>query len=106
MALPAMSIAAGPKSYIVGKPQKIQDPEKFEKVMHALVQKAYVQHKLITEWHERARSEAKKMQAKNDRQNKALAAAAAERACQIQLAMARSPEDITIPGCRATPKTR
>jgi hypothetical protein len=75
--------------------------------MHALVQKAYVQQKQITQWHERARLESKKMQARNYGQNnKALVATATKRACQIQLAMARTPEDVTIPGCRATQKNR
>ncbi len=101
------SFAAGSKSDIVGKPQRIQDAGKLQKVMHDLVQKAYAQHKQITQWHESARLESKKMQAKNYGQNnKALVATASKRACQIQLAMARTPEDITIPGCRVTGKTR
>ena len=105
--LPAMSIAASLKSDVVGKPQKIHDSEKLQKAMYALVQKAQVQHKLINEWHEKARLEAKKMQAKNNGQNtKPTAAAATRRACQIQLAMERTPEDITIPGCGPTRKTR
>jgi hypothetical protein len=107
LAVPALLIAAGAKSDIVGKPQRIQDAGKLEKAMYALVQKASVQHKLINDWHQRARLESNKMQAKNQGQStKAMASAASKRACQIQLAMAQSPEDITIPGCRATQKIR
>ncbi len=99
--------AASPKSDNTGKPQRIQDSEKLQKVMYALLQKANVQHKLITDWHQRVRLENNKKQAKNHGQStKAIAAAASKRACQIQLAMARTPEDITIPGCRATGKIR
>jgi hypothetical protein len=107
LVFPGYLLAAGAKSDIVGKPQRIQDAGKFQKAMYALVQKASVQHKLINEWHQRARLESNKMQAKNQGQTtKVMASAASKRACQIQLAMARSPEDITIPGCRATGKTR
>jgi len=85
----------------------MQDHEKLQKAVYALLQKANVQHKLITDWHQRARLENSKMQAKNHGQStKAIAAAASKRACQIQLAMARTPEDITIPGCRAMGKIR
>jgi hypothetical protein len=105
LTVPALLMAAGSKSDI-GEPQRIQDPVKLQKAVYALLQKANVQHKLITDWHQRARLESKKMQAKNHGQGtKAIAAAASKRACQIQLAMARTPEDITIPGCRATGKT-
>ncbi|MGO9122338.1 MAG: hypothetical protein ACLQPD_32590 [Desulfomonilaceae bacterium] len=107
LGVPALLFAVGPKSDIVGKPQRIQDSGKFQKVMYALLQKANVQHKLITDWHQMARLENNKKQAKNHGQStKAIAAAASKRACQIQLAMARTPEDITVPGCRATDKFR
>jgi hypothetical protein len=107
LVFPGCLVAAGSKSDVVGKPQRIQDPGKLQKAVYALLQKANVQHKLITDWHERARLESKKMQAKNHGQStKAMAAAASKRACQIQLAMARTPEDITIPGCSATGKSR
>ena len=107
LAVPTLLIAASAKSDIIGKPQRIQDPVKFQKAVYALLQKANVQHKLITDWHQRARLENNKMQAKNHGQSsKDIAAAASKRACQIQLAMARTPEDITIPGCRATGKNR
>ena len=107
LAVPTLLIAASAKSDIIGKPQRIQDPVKFQKAVYALLQKANVQHKLITDWHQRARLESNNMQAKNHGQSsKDIAAAASKRACQIQLAMARTPEDITIPGCRATGKNR
>lgn len=107
LVFPGCLFAAGAKSDIVGKPQRIQDPGKLQKAMYALVQKASVQHNLINDWHQRARLENDKKHAKNNAQTtKVMASAATKRACQIQLAMARTPEDITIPGCRATGKTR
>jgi hypothetical protein len=107
LVVPTLLFAASAKSDILGKPQRIQDPVKLQKAVYALLQKANVQHKLITDWHQRARLESNKIQAKNNGQNnKAPVAAATKRACQIQLAMARTPEDITIPGCRATGKPR
>lgn len=105
-ALPAFLIAASAKSDVVGKPQRIQDPQKLQKTMHALLQKAYAQERIINNWHRKARLENAKMEAKKRKENNGAMAAASRRACQIQLAMARSPEDITIPGCRPTPKLR
>ncbi len=107
LVFPGCLFAASPKSEAVGKPLRIQDSGKLQKAVYALVQKAGLQQNLINDWHQRARLESKKMQAKDQGQNsKAIAAAASKRACQIQLAMARTPEDITIAGCRATGKTR
>jgi len=107
LGVPTLLIAASAKLDIIGKPQRMQDHEKLQKAVYALLQKANVQHKLITDWHQRALLENNKKQAKNHGQStKAIAAAASKRACQIQLAMARTPEDITIPGCRATGKNR
>ena len=106
LALPAISISASPKSDVVGKPQRIQDPQRLQKAMSALLQKAYAQQKIINNWHRKARLENAKMEAKQRKENNRAMAEASRRACQIQLAMARTPEDITIPGCRPTTKSR
>jgi hypothetical protein len=106
LALPAISISASPKSDVVGKPQRINDPQRLQKAMSALLQKAYAQQKMINNWHRKARLENAKMEAKKRKEDNRAMAAASQRACQIQLAMARTPEDITIPGCRPTPKLR
>ncbi len=105
-ALPAISNAADTKLDAIGKPQTIHDPQKLQIAMHALLQKAYAQQKIINGWHRKARLEAAKVEAKKRKESTKVLAAASRRACQIQLAMARTPEDITIPGCRPTPKLR
>lgn len=106
LALPASPIAAGAKPNGVGKPQSIQDPQRLQNAMHALLQRAYAQQKIINDWHGKARLvNAKAQTGKREESNKASGEAASLRACQIQLAMARSPEDITIPGCRLKSKT-
>gem|GEM_PF-3288057 len=106
LALPAISISASPKPDVVGKPQRIQDPQKLQNAMHALLQKAHAQHKIINNWHRKARLETARMEAKKRKESAKALAAASRRACQIQLAMARTPEDITIPGCQPTAKSR
>jgi hypothetical protein len=105
LALPASLIAAGAKPKEVGKPQRIQNPQKLENAMHTLLQKAYAQQKIINGWHRKARLETARMEAKEREESAKALAAASRRACQIQLAMARTPEDITIPGCRFKSKT-
>jgi len=106
-ALPANLIAGSSKMDIVGHWRMVQ-PEKLQNALHALLQKAQVQNAKMTQWHRKARLEQDKMQAKNREQDTKVGAVAAAslRACQIQLAMARSQDDITIPGCRFIPKTR
>lgn len=103
LSFPSFSFATGPKPDPVGKPERIQ-PQRLQYVMHALLQKAYAQEKIINNWHRKARLEATKMEAKKRRESAKAMTAASRRACQIQLAMVRTPEDITIPGCR--PKSR
>ena len=114
-ALPANLIAGSSKMDIVGQWRVVQ-PEKLQNALHALLQKAQVQNAKMTQWHRKAQLEQDKMQvkmqakmqAKNREQETKVGAEAAAslRACQIQLAMARSQDDITIPGCRFIPKTR
>jgi len=106
-ALPANLIAGSSKMDIVGQWRMVQ-PENLQNALHALLQKAQVQNAKMTQWHRKARLEQDKMQAKNREQDTKVGAVAAAslRACQIQLAMARSQDDITIPGCRFIPKTR
>ncbi len=101
-------MATGPKPSNVGLPQKIQDPEKLQRALYALLQKADVQSKIVNNWHRKARLETAHMEAENRKQDTKVGAVAAAslRACQIQLAVARSQDDITIPGCRFIPKTR
>jgi hypothetical protein len=106
LALPAISSAASPKADVVGKPQRIQDPQRLQKAMHALLHKAYAQHRIINDWYRKARLATAKMEAKERKESAKALAKASQRACQIQLAMARTPEDITIPGCRPKPKSR
>ena len=115
-ALPANLFAGSSKMDIVGHWRMVQ-PEKLQNALHALLQKAQVQDAKMTQWHRKARLEQDKMpdkmqvktQVKNLEQETkvgAVVAAASLRACQIQVAMARSQDDITIPGCRFIPKTR
>ena len=110
-ALPVNLIAGSSKMDIVGQWRMVQ-PENLQNALHALLQKAQVQNGKMTQWHRKARLEQDKMevkmQAKNREQETKVGAEAAAslRACQIQLAMARSQDDITIPGCRFIPKTR
>ena len=111
-ALPANLIAGSSKMDIVGQWRMVQ-PEDLQNALHALLQKANVQQAKMTQWHRNARLEQDKMQIKTQAKNReqdtkvgAVVAAASLRACQIQLAMARSQDDITIPGCRFIPKTR
>jgi len=106
-ALPANLIAGSSKMDIVGQWRMVQ-PENLQNALHALLQKAQVQNAKMTQWHRKARLERDKMQVKNREQETKVGAVAAAslRACQIQLAMARSQDDITIPGCRFIPKTR
>ena len=104
-ALPASPIAAGAKPNGVGKPISIQDPQRLQQAMYALLQQANAQQKIINDWHRKARLvTAKTQNRKREESNKGSDEAASLRACQIQLAMARTPDDITIPGCR--PKSR
>jgi hypothetical protein len=102
---PGFSFATMPKPGPVGKPQRIEDPQRLQNAMRALLQKAYAQQKIINGWHRKARLETARMEAKEREESAKALAAASRRACQIQLAMARSPEDITIPGCRFKSKT-
>ncbi len=106
LALPAISSAASSKADVVGKPQRIQDPQKLYNVMSGLLYKAYAQQKIINDWHRKARLEAAKLEAKKRKESAKALAEASRRACQIQLAMARTPDDITIPGCRRKSGTR
>jgi hypothetical protein len=110
-ALPANLIAGSSKMDIVGQWRMVQ-PENLQNALHALLQKAQVQNAKMTQWHRNALLEQDKMQVKMQAKNReqdtkvGALAAASLRACQIQLAMARSQDDITIPGCRFIPKTR
>ena len=103
---PGFSFASGAKPSGVGQPYRIQSPQRLQGAMHALLQRAYSQHRIINNWYRKARLAAAKMRAKERKERSRALTAASRRACQIQLAMARSPEDITIPGCRPTAKSR
>jgi hypothetical protein len=96
LSFPGFSFAAGTKLAMVGKPQRIQDPQRLERAMHALLQKAYSQHRIIDNWYRKARLAAAKAEAKKREETSKALTAASKRACQIQLAMARTPEEFTI----------
>jgi hypothetical protein len=107
LSFPCFSFAAGTKLAMVGKPQRIQDPQRLERAMEGLLNKAYSQHRIINNWYRKAKLAAAKMQAeKSKERSRTLATEASRRACQIQLAMTRTPEDITIPGCRPNAESR
>ncbi|MGO9119578.1 MAG: hypothetical protein ACLQPD_18460 [Desulfomonilaceae bacterium] len=75
LAFPALSFAASPKPDIVGKPQRIDDPQALQKSLNALLQKAHTQYKIINDWHLRVQLEKTNAQAKNHKQStKTLAA--------------------------------
>jgi hypothetical protein len=81
-------MATGPKPSNVGLPQKIQDPEKLQRVLYALLQKAYVQSKIINNWRRTARSKTAHMEAKKPKQDtKAIAAVASRTALYSLTAM-------------------
>ena len=88
LVLPAFLMATGPKPSNVGLPQKIQDPEKLQRALYALLQKADVQSKMVNNWHRKARLETTQMQAKNRKQDtKAIAAEASRKAFDSLTAM-------------------
>ncbi len=105
LSFPGFSFATMPKPGPVGKPERIQ-PQKLQNLMSALLQKAYSQRKVISDWHRKARLAAAKAEANKRKERSRALTAASKRACQIQLAMARSPADITIPGCRPNARSR
>jgi len=105
--MPASLQAGNTGMAVSGKTQKLQDPERINKALYALLQKAQAQRKIINEWNLKRHLEQTKIQAKDRKQRTdVITAEASRRACQIQLAMARTPADITIPGCRPAPKAR
>jgi hypothetical protein len=88
LVLPAFIMATGPKPSNVGLPQKIQDPEKLQRALYALVRKADAQSKIINNWYRKARLKTTRMQAKKTKQDtKAIAAAASRRAFDSLTAM-------------------
>ncbi len=99
LAAPSFSMAARAKADTIGKAQRFKDPQRLQKAIHVLIQKAQTQQRIINDWHRRSRLEAEKARAKN-RKVAVKMSPATTRACHIQLAMARTQEDITIPGCR------
>ncbi len=105
--MPALLQAGNTGTAAPGKTQKVQDPERINKALYALLQKADAQRKIINEWNRKRQLEQTKMQVKErEQRTDVMTAEASRRACQVQLAMARTPADITIPGCRPAPKTR
>ena len=88
LVLPAFIMATGPKPGNVGLPQKIQDPEKLQSAVYALLQKADFQSKIINNWHRKAQLKTAHMEAKNRKQDtKAIAAEASRRAFDSLTAM-------------------
>ena len=88
LVLPAFLMATGPKPSNVGLHQKIQDPEKLQRALYALLQKADVQSKIINNWHRKARLETAHTEAKKPKQDtKAIAAEASLRAFDSLTAM-------------------
>lgn len=88
LVLPAFIMATGPKPGNVGLPQKIQDPEKLQSAVYALLQKADVQSKIMNNWRRKARLKTAHMEAKNRKQDtKVIAAEASLRAFDSLTAM-------------------
>jgi hypothetical protein len=65
LATSALSMATGPDLSNVGQAQKIQDPQKLQRALHTLFQKAHAQNKIINAWHRKALLKTAQMKAKS-----------------------------------------
>ncbi len=84
LVFPAYLMATGPKQGAVGHAQEIREPEKLQRALYALLQKADVQRKIINNWHRKALLATTQVQAKNCKQDtKAMATDSSRRASDL-----------------------
>jgi hypothetical protein len=99
LALPEKLVGAGSGSRLAGQAQRIQDPEKMQKALYGLVQKARAQHAQLDNWHRQAQQG----KAKSGIQNRRPVARVSElnyawgKFCKARLAMTDTPVGVASP---------